>query len=1144
MNKSTPRLTVVSAAAGTGKTTRLVQEYLKLLRAGIPPSRIVAITFTRKAAAELVETVSRSLRHTLKEPVPKSFAQDFDACYQDHLPDDPEFVRTALNELPNAPAGTIDSFVQRLLSEFALEARLPINDEGPLAWLDLPIGQGDTAAIFEAAIRDVIDPTDRAVPPEAAFLLNHMSMKDLLAHVSETARALPLAEPVAGKELARQILSMVAQAFPEASRSSSTLVKDTPTITCKPFHRAVQTWVQGDYSGEPPLELVPWCGARISGKVPAEALPLQVALAGKHLELGIAKIPLDTLVPKLVVCFDDSTIDTSDQIRQKLLSLAKKARAHALRALVQANALDHDLLTEAAIDLCARDDRSQRLRNRFDALLVDEVQDSSPRQFRLYQALEELPGDGKRLRAFYVGDFRQSIYLFRGAEPAGLTELEQRADALDNARQTLDTNFRSTPAMVEAQKALFARASGGIGDLPGLPGVAAVDHVKSLAGKQKDELPAGAPVQAPIALVTLGEERTDPETGKKRPWSRWDFTCTALDVFVERVRHAWNTEGRKADTAAVLTASWSKAINARDRLRAVLRKDGAGDAFLDGNRELAKRPVARDVRTLVQALWDRSDDISWAALWRHPMIGLTDGALAALKDGLGLHATDPKIRGLAGCLSAEALSPDVYPACDVAAFARVRPHLHQARRDIGRIPTADVVERLTAALQWRPILLTGPEGLDAVGELEVVLDWIRQAESDRVDPAAVVALLDPDQAEEPPRVEFHRGERTISCTTIHQAKGLKYDHVLVVDVGTSPSGNDDTSWSRAAVTWDGAPRTLLGVKLDPDGALKPVPDLQYRLAQQVEEIRRDEERLRLAYVAVTRAVRSATMSVCNDKEGIHADLHARWTADPEMPGVARIVRDEPASIDDVILGHARAVGPFPVPMREPSGWQSVPPSSAHLAWRLGDAEKHRALVADIAARCEFRPGQPPCHPPPVPGEGNGRSVSDADWGTLVHAWMEFSTLRPDADLALAGRFLAQKYGMELPALADWLVKILRQLDQTQPELLAALRSDGATLHFEMPFAGVSASLPNAPWYHAGRMDLMVTWPGRRAWVIDFKAGSKSPAGNKDDAAFVKMAGLEEYAPQLEAYRHTLTAAGWTVEKVGLLFMRTGAWVGW
>jgi hypothetical protein len=100
------------------------------------------------------------------------------------------------------------------------------------------------------------------------------------------------------------------------------------------------------------------------------------------------------------------------------------------------------------------------------------------------------------------------------------------------------------------------------------------------------------------------------------------------------------------------------------------------------------------------------------------------------------------------------------------------------------------------------------------------------------------------------------------------------------------------------------------------------------------------------------------------------------------------------------------------------------------------------------------------------------------------------------------------------------------------------------LHFEMPFAGVSASLPNAPWYHAGRMDLMVTWPGRRAWVIDFKAGSKSPTTRDNVAEFVKMAGLDEYAPQLEAYRHALTAAGWTVEKVGLLFMRAGAWVGW
>ena len=405
----------------------------------------------------------------------------------------------------------------------------------------------------------------------------------------------------------------------------------------------------------------------------------------------------------------------------------------------------------------------------------------------------------------------------------------------------------------------------------------------------------------------------------------------------------------------------------------------------------------------------------------------------------------------------------------------------------------------------------------------------------------MVALLDPKQSDEPPRVEFHRGERTVSCTTIHQAKGLKYDHVMIVDIGTSPSGSSDMGWRRNEVVWEGVSRTLLGVRLDPEGALKPIPDIEYQLATQVDEIRRNEERLRLAYVAVTRAVRSVTFSVCGIRQGIHADLRDLWTTEPELPGVTRVLRDEPATVEDVILGHANAVEPFPIKMREPSGWQSVPPSKAQEAWHSEDKAKHKELVADIIARCEFRPGKAPSHPPPIPGEDDDRRVSDTDWGTLVHAWMEFSEMRSSADVALAEQFLAEEYGMEHTALAQWLVSILQQLDETQPEMMAALRSDEATVHFEMLFVGVNDALPDAPWYHAGRIDLMVTWPGRRAWVIDFKAGPKGPTTSDD---LVKEAKLADYGPQLEAYQRSLTAAGWNVEKVGLLFMRSGALVGW
>lgn len=182
-------------------------------------------------------------------------------------------------------------------------------------------------------------------------------------------------------------------------------------------------------------------------------------------------------------------------------------------------------------------------------------------------------------------------------------------------------------------------------------------------------------------------------------------------------------------------------------------------------------------------------------------------------------------------------------------------------------------------------------------------------------------------------------------------------------------------------------------------------------------------------------------------------------------------------------------------------------------------------------------------PPPIDGETPERMVTSDAWGTMVHAWMEMDGLRAGADQAAAAVFLREKYGItDNTALSKWLVDLVTRLEETQPDLIRTLRSDEVRLHFEMPFAGVDKPFNGEKWFHAGRMDLLVEFPARKAfWVIDFKAGQKSPTSMDD---LIPGASLAEYGPQLEAYRRSLTSAGCTIEKVALLFMRTGAWVAW
>ncbi|HPV04886.1 MAG TPA: UvrD-helicase domain-containing protein [Myxococcota bacterium] len=1139
---NTNHIKVVSAAAGTGKTTRLVREYLGLLSGGIPPDRIVAITFTRKAAAELIEAVSNCLRQSLGEPVPEKFQKDFADCYSDVVPCDPEFIRQALAELPNAPAGTTDSFVLRLLGEFALDARLPTDDGGAPAWLDFPVGQGDAGAVFDAAIRETIDPEDGNVPEAAGRLLEQMGLRELLKVVSQTVRDMPSGidgspvELAGGNDVLGKVLSGCRDSL-QAVIETNPKIETLPNVNIQKSWPPIAAWRNGGFQGSVPEGLFKWYSAVIKNSTAKERRSLESAFRAIKVDLGLVELSLHDFAMTNPDGFIAKDIDACDRMRADIMEITRMARSKAFRMAAASGALDHDLLTRAAIDLCRREDRPDRLRRRFDALLVDEVQDSSPAQFSLFRAIENLPGDGRSLRTFYVGDSRQSIYLFRGAEPAGLKELEQKSIQAGFPVEQLDTNYRSTPEMITAQKALFDRAIHGHGDFPGLPGVTTIDHVQSNESRGRDELPPSAPYPEPIVMVTL--EASTPNAPK---WVPADFNNAALDVFCDRIMHAWNFEGRGDDTAAVLCSSWANAINARNRIRSILRAGNSGDAFLDGSRELAKGIVAGDIRTVVSALWDSSDDIAWAGLWRLPMIGLSDGALAAFRAGSGLLPADGGIRGLAWAASAQGLDPAVFGQRDFVAFARVRPVLEKARSEIGRVPTADVLEEMAAALHWRSILLKGPGGMDAVGELEVILDWIRQAEADTVDPEAVVTMLDPKEAGEVPRVELYRGKKSVSCTTIHQAKGLKYDHVCVMSIGSPAGGGGFGGVSRGSMVLDGRELALLGVSHDPEQGIHPRPDPVSRLAAGIDAKRSEEELLRLVYVAVTRAVRSVTFATGSHNVGIHGALSDLWMADDvPMEGVKLVKLAAPNEIDTTIRAHVRAAAPFPVKPCPPAGWISVSPSMAAEAWKTADADALDAMIQGLLPAVSVVYGADPLHPPKLDEMAGDDPISDSAWGNLVHSWMESTGLRPGADVGAARAFLESRYGIHDDALAGWLAAILERLELHQPELLARLRSPEATLHFEMPFAGVNTSTPDSPWFHAGRMDLLVTFPGKRAIVVDFKAGRRNPVPG---ANFVKSAGLDEYMPQLEAYRQSLTAAGWTIETVGLLYMRSATWLSW
>ncbi len=1105
---STPR--VISAAAGSGKTTRLVREYLDLLRDGVPAETIIAITFTRAAGAELVERVSQCLRAGLEDaPARAELGPVFDEVYKAHLPDDPATMRAALRGLMNAPVGTTDSFVRTLLAEFALDAALPDGTGGAVP-LDLD-GAGDAPAdVFRAAAREVVDPTSGVLPDASMRALRHHTLGDVLDTVGDWSVDLPIA-PLAN-------VALLELARPLAERALRAGLADGWKKVLKgAAGDVVQAWV--DAGGHPPLptEALFWVAERLSkSSIAAGDRPWVTALETLDpIDVGVARVPARDLLCAFRGWPGVEALEAADTLRSDLLTLARDAAPRALRAAAEQGALDYGLLNRAAIHLC--ENPPQVLRQRFRALLVDEAQDASPDQMALYRALTGLPGDGRTLRTTYVGDPRQSIYLFRGAEPRIFgTLLAAAVEA--GTHESLDVNRRATPALNNAQKALFERIQA-----RGIPGVDPIARVGSLDQNQKRELAADHPFPAPIVAVRPKSDVS---------WRSADAVRATVDVFLTRVDAARAEAGRDADTGAVLAPTWRSARLACAHIRALC---GPAAAHLAGTQALFQSGVARDAAVWLRALWDGSDALSWAAVWRHPMVGLTDAGLVRLRDGVGLLDAEGAPfdgRGLGGALRAHALDPDLHDAVDVATFARVVPHLRAAADRLGRGPSAEVLDRLFASLRWRLQLRRGPDGDEDVARLEVLLDLVRQSEQAGVDPEAALRVLSGQDEIDAPRVHLDRGPTSVACTTIFQAKGLAWDHVCVVAIGGRSDGGRPRT--RERVVLEGAETELVGVKLDPEGALAPVLDPVGTAAQAVATIRGDQERLRCAYVALTRARRSVTLGLDPGKtDGIHGRLAEAWLAEP-VDGLHVVEAGVPDAATVQVRGHVVASGAFAVTPATPGGWEVVSPSSVHD--RLSEDERS-ARLDTVFDTLSVRPGGPAVALPAAV------SVLPAHVrGSILHEWLGAGGLDSvTATEGTARAWLAERRP-DLPAapFVAWLLAVSTRLQRAVPDVLRSLLDPAATRAFELPMIGVDDATPGAPRLLNGTLDLAVQRPDGRVDIIDFK-GERAPGS---EAEVRSQRTFRENVLQVDAYRRGLERAGVPVGRCSLLYTATGTWVSW
>jgi ATP-dependent helicase/nuclease subunit A len=835
----------VAANAGSGKTHVLALRVIRLLLDGVDPAKILCITFTKAAAANMANRVFDELRRwTALDDVA------LDAAIKRISDMEPDAARRTLARRLFAmaletPGGlkvqTIHAFCTRLLHHFPFEAnvaaRFSVLDEAAQAQLLSEISLGvllDAALAPEealgralaTAIAGTSDQTFKEVIGEAirkrdavrAFIDHGGSIEAAIAALCGT-------------------LGVAADDTIERVESEMT---DGPIFPASQWPQAAEVLAQGGKNDQEQARRL--LAASAAGAPQRAGFYQQVFVTGK-LE------PRQQILTRATELASPALAERLCRERERMLSLIERRKAVVCRdrtaALItiadavlsryqavkdRRGALDYDDLIEKTLALLGAQRAAwvhYKLDQGIDHVLIDEAQDTSPKQWEIIARLtaEFFAGSGARAirrTIFAVGDEKQSIFSFQGAAPREFAVMHHAFEKLSKAAEhefrhvRFRHSFRSGPNVLGAVDQVFAQPEA----FAGLSADADTTVHESL--------PDAAP-----GLVEIWEII---KPASKREIEAWDAPFDQLTETSPQVRLAakiaknvkgWMREGARAGDVLVLVRQRGPLFEAIIRALKDLQLPVAGADRL----VLTEHIAVMDLMVLADALLLPDDDLALATVLKSPLFGFDDADLFELawkRKGSLRAALRAKAQGNARF--AEALAK----LERFGAWAQEMPFTFYARV----LGASGGRKRFLARL--------GHEADDALDEfLNVALDYER-----RKTPSlqGFLAWLRAAQTDVKRDMEITRDE--VRVMTVHGAKGLEAPIVVIADTTTAPAGPPQRqprllSLPAAAAQ---APDCLVWAAAKATDTA-PVSAARERARQEAE----DEYR-RLLYVAMTRAI--------------------------------------------------------------------------------------------------------------------------------------------------------------------------------------------------------------------------------------------------------------------------------------------------
>ncbi len=724
-----------------------------------------------------------------------------------------------------------------------------------------------------------------------------------------------------------------------------------------------------------------------------------------------------------------------------------------------------DLLVEARDLLRDHPDVRTALLSRFTPILVDEFQDTDPIQAEILFYLtgtDPEQRDWRKLRPaagslFVVGDPKQSIYRFRRADILTYREVRGSIERCGRVLR-LSTNFRSTPAVCEWVNGAFARP----------------------------ELFGGGPTPLQAEYVPLVAWKTDAADGPaafriESPPERADLPVVDADSarIADFIAAAVAGGERRPEDFLLLfrrrkfMAHYARALEARG----IPADLGGGSAFGDSEDLAALLPI-------LQALADPDDPVAFVAALRGPVFGVDDDALYRFARAGGRF----QFRS--------ALSENA-PAGLSEAFELFR----EGDELIGTLPPAAAIARLVQRLGLAARAAAEPLGQSRAGNLAKALAAARKFSAQGLDFAGVVGELDSLRRQDLiEQMSLEPGRAgAVRLLTIHGAKGLEAPVVFLADPTREPPAGRDVFIDRTVSPPMGAFRVARNI--GEHGEQEIARPLGWGRMEETEALFEEAEKVRLLYVAATRAEQQLIVSVKRIKSG---KATGPWSLiDPyvkaSLPHPAARARNAPAS-------------PGQPPAAELAAFR------AQAGQRRARASAPGYRVASVTAVAHADAARPAW-------EWTGKGMS---WGRVLHGLLEAAMRDAALDLSACAANLLADEGRPAQELEE--AVSLVEAVRASPLWRRALAS--ARCLVEVPFA-LAAPEPRRADEPAeiltGAIDLV--FEEADAWiVVDYKSDIVS----RNRAELVDF-----YRPQVVRYREYWEHLTGKKTRAGLYFIHTG-----